>query len=133
MSDEPPSKKPKPEAAVERSEADAFQTQSRAGYFGDATAVTDSNARGDPRIVLHPNFGDRAAPGARAPFGVGLVPPRAPSASLAALGLSEAEVSRALAGCAGRYENKVVIVTGGARGIGESATRARARARAGRG
>ena len=40
---------------------------------------------------------------------------------------------RALAGCAGRYENKVVIVTGGARGIGESATRARARARAGRG
>ena len=126
MSDEPPSKKPKPEAAFERSEADAFQTQSRAGYFGDATAVTDSNARGDPRIVLHPNFGDRAAPGARARGA-------APSASLAALGLSEAEVSRALAGCAGRYENKVVIVTGGARGIGESATRARARARAGRG
>ena len=126
MSDEPPSKKPKPEAAFERSEADAFQTQSRAGYFGDATAVTDSNARGDPRIVLHPNFGDRAAPGARARGA-------APSASLAALGLSEAEVSRALAGCAGRYENKVVIVTGGARGIGESATRARARPRAGRG
>ena len=102
--DEPPAKKPKPEAAFERSEADAFQTQSRAGYFGAAEAVTDSNARGEPRIVLDARFGDPLPSALRGEA-------RAPPASLAALGLAEAEVARALAGCAGRYEGKVVATT----------------------
>ena len=81
MTDEHPTKKAKP------SEHDAFQMKSREGYFGDTSAVTDSNATGDPRIILDERFGE----------------PRA-GASLTALSISEDEVKRQLSGCSNRYE-----------------------------
>jgi hypothetical protein len=89
----------------QRSEAAAASTRSREGYFGDKSAVTESNASGEPRIVLHDQYGQ----------GV--------QASLAKLSLSEDDVARQLAGCEGRYVGKTVIVTGGARGIGEGCVR----------
>lgn len=101
---EPTAKKAKLES-FERSELDALHSQSRAGYFGDTSAITDSNASGNPRIVLDGKFGE----------------PR--GGSLKALSLSEAEVREQLAGCEGRYKGRTVIVTGGARGIGEGIVR----------
>lgn len=86
----------------------AFQSTSREGYFGDKAANMGSNATGDPRIVLDGKFGEQRAAAPR---------------SLGALSLSEAEIAEQLAGCAGRYEGKAVIVTGGARGIGEGVVR----------
>jgi len=97
-----------PSAKRARTEAEAFETCSRAGYFGDQSASMESNATGAPRIVLNDHFGEQRA---------------AASRSLAALGMSEAEVKEQLAGVAGRYEGKSVIVTGGARGIGEGIVR----------
>jgi len=85
-----------------------LRSQLRAGYFGDESAITESNACGDPRIVLDGRYGE--------PRGGG-------SGSLLALSLSEAEVRQQLAGCAGRYEGRTVLVTGGARGIGEGIVR----------
>ncbi|KAH8075946.1 hypothetical protein JL720_10405 [Aureococcus anophagefferens] len=80
--------------------------RSREGYFGDASASTPSNKGGAPRIVLGDAYGRRAR-----------------EASLGRLGLDEAAVERGLRGCAGRYADRVVIVTGAARGIGEGCAR----------
>lgn len=102
--DEPLPKRAKKDFSC--SEVEAFQSVSREGYFGDDAANMSSNASGNPRIVLNGQFGEQAVPG-----------------SLEVLGLSEAEVKRQLAGCAGRYEGRAVIVTGGARGIGEGIVR----------
>ncbi len=87
-----------------------LSAQSRRGYFGDATAITSSNSTGDPRIVLHESFGS--------PESTSGAP-----AWASQLGLSAADVTRQLKGCAGRYAGKVVIITGGARGIGEGCVR----------
>ena len=92
--------------AWERNERDVFSTRSRQGYFGDTAAVVESNASGDPRIVLAQGYGQPTA-----------------GASLAALSMSAADVAAQLEGCAGRYAGKTVIVTGGARGIGEGCVR----------
>lgn len=91
-------------ATFVRSEAAAFATVSRTGYFGDG--VTDSNSTGNPRIVLGEKYGQT---------------PHA--ASLGSLGLSSEAVADQLQGCAGRYAGKTVIVTGGGRGIGEGCIR----------
>lgn len=92
------------------SEGDLFVTQSREGYFGDPkTAVTKSNAGDEPRIILDPAYGQNDS---------------GPSqASLRLLGLNEESVRSQLAGCADRYAGKAVVVTGGARGIGEGCVR----------
>jgi NAD(P)-dependent dehydrogenase (short-subunit alcohol dehydrogenase family) len=80
----------------------------RGGYFGDASASTPSNKGGAPRIVLGDAYGR---------------PRSLASASLGRLGLDDAAVERGLRGCAGRYADRVVIVTGAARGIGEGCAR----------
>lgn len=91
--------------SYERTEVDAFATRSREGYFGDSSATTFSNATGDPRIILDEEYG------------------KSKVGSLADLEVSEKEIERQLKGCDGRYEGKTVIVTGGARGIGEGCVR----------
>ena len=89
-----------------------WRTTSREGYFGDMRAVTDSNAAGPPRIVLDASYGQSSSKH------------EIPSPVWAEkLGLTGDQVARELAGCAGRYEGKVVIVTGGGRGIGEGCAR----------
>jgi NAD(P)-dependent dehydrogenase (short-subunit alcohol dehydrogenase family) len=90
----------------QRSEQDAFGTRAREGYFGASEAVTDSNASaGNPRIVLDDQYGQ----------------PR--GGSLGKLALTAEVVREQLDGCANRYAGKTVIVTGGARGIGEGCVR----------
>ena len=80
----------------------ALAQQSREGYFGEADAVTASNAQADtPRIVLDAKFGAPRRQG-----------------SLAALDIEEHVADEQLKGCANRYAGKVCVVTGAARGIG---------------
>lgn len=87
-----------------RSEQQAFSTQSREGYFGDPDkAVTKSNASGEPRIVLSERYGQHA--------------------TAAAADKHDEERSEQLKGCSGRYTDKVTIITGAARGIGEGCVR----------
>lgn len=89
-------------STFQRSEQDALATRSREGYFGNVTAATESNATGDPRIVLGSNYGEQDLAAAAKRFSIN---------------------EEQLAGCKGRYEGKVVIVTGGASGIGEGCVR----------
>eukprot|EP00928_Gymnodinium_smaydae_P090243 TRINITY_DN7406_c0_g1_i2.p1 TRINITY_DN7406_c0_g1~~TRINITY_DN7406_c0_g1_i2.p1 ORF type:complete len:317 (-),score=76.82 TRINITY_DN7406_c0_g1_i2:152-1102(-) len=92
----------------------ALSSQSREGYFGARSANTDSNAAepsvraaGDERIVLGEQYGHRGGPDS----------PRRRA-------LTEPDtVAVELQGCAGRYADKVVIITGGGRGIGEGCVR----------
>ena len=93
----------------EQQEVSMLAQQSREGYFGETGATMASNATGEPRIVLDEQYGG----GEKA----------LPNASLAALGLDDAHIESQLRGCAGRYADRVVIVTGGARGIGEGCVR----------
>jgi NAD(P)-dependent dehydrogenase (short-subunit alcohol dehydrogenase family) len=100
---EPPPKRLR-EDKFECSANDAFATTSREGYFGEGTANVDSNATGEPRIVLAGGYGQQRG------------------GTLSQL-LSDAEAERQLSGCKNRYAGKVVIVTGGASGIGEGCVR----------
>jgi hypothetical protein len=89
----------------ERSEIVAFASVSRQGYFGDDAAPMHSNSSGDPRIVLGADYGQASA------------------GSLSSLDLTSEMIAQQLQGCAARYAGKTVIVTGGARGIGEGCIR----------
>lgn len=89
-------------STFERSEQEALSTCSRDGYFGDSSTAIASNATGEPRIVLGSNYGEQSV-------GKNMV-------------INEDDAKQ-LEGCKGRYEGKVVIVTGGASGIGEGCVR----------
>ena len=78
-------------------------------YFGDQTAITESNAGAEPRIQLHSAFGE----------------PRG-GASVVSSSLSDlpaATIAKQLTGLAERYSGKTTVVTGGGRGIGEGCVR----------
>lgn len=89
-------------ASFSHSVDEAFATRSREGYFGDPETRVESNASGEPRIVLSQHYGQKRS-------GSDFVE-------------SDAKRPR-IEGVAGRYAGKVVIVTGAARGIGEGCAR----------
>jgi hypothetical protein len=88
---------PAPPAAPDATEIAALAQQSRHGYSGGDGPMASNAEPGKDRIVLDADFG-------------GAPPPK----SLAALDIAARDVATQLAGCAGRYADKVVIVTGGA-------------------
>lgn len=91
--------------AVEATTTDKamLASQSREGYFGKTSAESDSLAKpGQDRIVLHDRYGQEDDPEAKMEIQGKQEPPES---------------------LKGRYPGKVVVVTGGSKGIGEGCVR----------
>ena len=107
-----------------RNASDILGSQARQGYFGGGAGatLTESNADdeggGDgSRIVLSEQYGQLAEAAAEAAAAMGSAPASSSSTE------DFAPPPEAMAGLAGRYAGKTVIVTGGSKGIGEGCTR----------
>ncbi len=90
--------------------AKALDSLSREGYFGGAEVDISSNAKeGKERIVLSDKYGKQDEDSQ---------PPKKMKKTE-----DKSEAVNLLESCGGRYKNKVTIVTGGSKGIGEGCVR----------